>query len=150
MANWSRIVTLAVMAGCSGGGGDCDTANCADSGDSGDVYETRDEVSDVGQACIDSTDPLEVTVSLEDCASSCIRDLQTSCSAEVVGGDLIVEASASWLPPASGTCDAACNVIQATCTVAAPPAGAYTLVYGGQSTSLQVPLAEPTCVGELW
>jgi hypothetical protein len=144
--------TLAVVAmGCSGGTTlECDEANCipntGETGDTGDGGpDDLVQVVDEGTACMEAGDPLGITVTFEDCASSCIRDLQTSCEVSVQGGQIVVTAEASYRPPGSGECDAACNVLQATCSVPEPAAGDYELVYGDAVVPTEVPVTEPDC-----
>jgi len=106
----------------------------------------RVELADAGSACVDGADPLLITVTLDDCISSCADDLQTECTAEVVGSELVVTATASYLPPPDGVdCPADCNVVQASCSIDAPTAGDYTLSYAGNEATFTVPLSGPVC-----
>lgn len=146
MARFAWMVVVAM--GCSGGGElECDTAsNCltVDSSDTAEPGPARIERVDVGEACVDGA--LTATVVIENCVSTCVRDVQSSCTLEVVGDQLVVSAEASWLPPPTGSCDAACLVVQATCTATAPDDGDYTVVYGGAEASATLPLTEAVCV----
>ena len=57
---------------------------------------------------------VEVKLVFSDCISSCVRDIETSCSLEARWGGYVVESAASYRVP-GGACDDACQVLEADC-----------------------------------
>ena len=132
----------------------------------GEPEDKQEEISDVGQACLFSTlpdypedtleedvfeedTPVQVQVVLNGCASACLSDIETSCTAELSGTDINVSATASYsVPQGDLDCPAVCVLISATCETPALPAEAYTVSYAGDSLVLDVPSTTATpCVG---
>lgn len=139
------VIAIALLA-CSGGSECKDACTSADTAaDTTPVQVTR---IDEGQACL--LDATHVTVTIDSCASSCIVDVATSCAAEVVGTDVIVTSEGSWGVPTEGSCDAACNVVTASCELAGLGTGPYVLVYGTFSSDFDAPPTSKICAGEYY
>jgi len=127
-----------------------------------ELTPTLVELDDVGEAClgeayvgtVDIADGQSATVSvtLEGCASACATDVSASCTAELEGTTIRVEAAGAYtLPSGSPTCPPVCTVVMATCETVALAAGTYTLAYAGDSGDFDVPGAVvELCVGELY
>lgn len=117
------------------------------------------ELDDIGQACLGDMEGPEieltadeavtVVVTLEGCASGCAGDIEATCTASVDDGVISVSASASYTTPGgTATCPAVCVFVQAECDTEALPAGSYTLEYGGDSDTFDVPAkAASVCAG---
>lgn len=105
------------------------------------------EVRNVGGLCspaksFDAGEPIEFVVKLENCAAPCASEVTTGCRVKLEGTTLEVEASASYTVPGEDQdCAAICHAVRATCTSDPLPAGSYTLRYGQQTTSFEVPSA---------
>lgn len=123
------------------------------------------EGDDVGQVCAYALDPgssdpfgeqpftagepVHFTVTFEECASSCIENLETECTVTVDGERLVVKSSYSYdAPSGDGVCTADCNVIQATCTVGPLEDGTYTVEHGEETMPLVIPetTGSPPCM----
>jgi hypothetical protein len=83
---------------------------------------------------------VEIQVTLEECASACIEDVEASCEVDLDGDTLTVTARGSYVAPSGGgNCVDACEVVRATCTTDPLAAGTYTVEYVGESVSFDVP-----------
>jgi hypothetical protein len=115
---------------------------------------TFEEIEDVGGLCIlgdgDGSNTsyvenatVDAHVVLQACAPCGATDIMTSCSIERDGSTLTVSASASWWKEDVDVCTADCLVLETTCTSEPLPAGIYTVEYGDETTTLEVPSMGP-------
>jgi hypothetical protein len=112
------------------------------------------EYTDQGSACVAPKDlaafqaggELTITVTVDECISSCTRIEEASCEATLEGERIVVRSEARWAAE-SGACIALCAALQAQCSVTLPSEGAYTLEHGGQERLVELPSAveEPAC-----
>jgi hypothetical protein len=116
-----------------------------------------DEVvlEDSGLACLTSTAgwseayqtfqadaPAYVTVRLDSCLSStCTSDYQASCEAVVTGDSIVISAHGSYADEsgAGSSCSQVCLTLDAACETPPLAEGSYTVVYGEEEISLDVP-----------
>lgn len=94
-----------------------------------------------------------LSVTLPVClSSSCSKEPQASCQANVEGTTITLTSSASYLDYSvtMRACTEDCGQLQATCAIPALEPGEYTVVHGEESFTLQVDSEqEPTvCHGE--
>lgn len=86
-----------------------------------------------------------ITVVLDECASGSIDWEQQSCTVEASGSRLEVSSYARSKTPSEQTDD--CNWITVTCETPPLGEGTWTLAYGGESESFEVPYDGPSvCV----
>lgn len=99
------------------------------------VFLTGTDVS------IEADEPTQIGVLIRSCSSTCIEELETSCSYEYDASNstISVTSQASWRPEAVDVCNNACLVIDATCEGPTLPEGEYTVVHGENEQTLTVP-----------
>jgi hypothetical protein len=91
---------------------------------------------------------VEVTVTACDCLSgSCSRDVGGNCDAMVMGTTIEITSEIHW-EDRGGQCTDDCQRASVTCTIATPPAGDYSVVFGDQQQQVTVPVVED-CAGPL-
>ena len=101
---------------------------------------THHEDTDVGSACfpVDAQEDAALPVEIRDtCFSGSTQNLELSCSVEVNGDTISISSTAEYDLPNEITDD--CQDQRATCTSAPLPAGNYTVTYGPNQASLEVP-----------
>jgi hypothetical protein len=139
------------LAGCPWTGTECGGRYepCVD--DTGDHEPVELQREDEGVACVVAGESaFEIEVTLEDCASSCIEGLLSSCEVTRDGAVLDVTARADYTVPA-GPCDGACLAVTARCETRHLDPDAYVLRYAGGVAALVVPAdpgALPVCAGD--
>ncbi len=107
---------------------------------------------DVGTVCFGDTEidqPVAVSVDVQEClSSSCSRDLQASCTAEIVGGVIVVQSEITWEQDLGVgiACTEDCGLPSASCELAGLPEGTYDVQLGGQQGTLVVP-SPADCAG---
>jgi hypothetical protein len=83
--------------------------------------------------------PVHLTVSNEDCISACVRNVLTSCTVTMSGGNITVESILAWDEPSSAACIAVCGRVEAACASEPLGAGSYVFEHGHQVRRLTVP-----------
>jgi hypothetical protein len=94
-----------------------------------------------GELCFRSTpaDQLEVKVRFDTClSSSCSREIETSCSISVAGGQISVSSRGS-VERKGGTCTDDCGELAARCLSEPLAAGVYQLRHGAASSEVTLP-----------
>ena len=124
------------------------TAGCAD--EEPETYELKNE----GAVCVTQNqdpaiqsvtlvadEPTKVSVLFRSCSTTCIENLETSCTAEYDPGTstIIVTSSASWQREDVDSCNLACLVIETTCDGPTLPEGTYTILHGSSEEQITVP-----------
>lgn len=106
-----------------------------------------EEHLDIGRSCVqggDETDAI-VRVNAGVClSSSCSRQIEASCVAEVDGDQVVVTSSFAWEEASARrlACTADCGFMIAECSAGALPAGTYTVSHAEESYEVTLP-AEP-------
>ncbi len=74
----------------------------------------------------------------------CGDKLETGCTVEVESDQIVVETTFNY-EDSRRPCDAICGFISSTCQTPGPvPAGAYTIVYGDRTATLEIPSESST------
>jgi hypothetical protein len=82
---------------------------------------------------------IELWVSMPGClSSSCDTDRELTCEVSVAGNEVAIESVLAWTSK-TGSCDADCGFIRATCKIPPLPAGSYLLRHGDETRSVSVP-----------
>ena len=100
---------------------------------------------DVGDVCFEADgDDITVRVVVEDCMSSgCARDFVGDCAATVDGTDITLTSSMEWETYVGDmACPADCGVPMVECTVSGLADGSYTVSFGTETLSLEIPVVE--------
>lgn len=95
---------------------------------------------DEGVVCLSSQQTaLTAHVTFDCFPSSCHTVKSSKCEAVVVGDEIVITSSA--VVESYGTdCTSDCKAVEATCSVPAPPAGAYSIVHGNERRSALLPV----------
>lgn len=129
-----RSLLFWVFAGCLGGG-------TTDTG-AEDEWVPREHIDD-GQVCWSgAAGSLELTVVVQDCmSSSCSRGFQGACAASVDGSTIMLTSDISWEDNVGENipCTDDCGIPMATCTLEGVADGTYTIAFGAQSLTIDLP-----------
>lgn len=109
-----------------------------------------------GIVCLHADDPADPLVSGDltvevtfPCASACIRDVESSCTASLDGDAVRVDSRFEYEEHIDGNaCPASCNPLVTRCELGALPVGTYDFWHGGHRFDLEVEAdTGTTCVG---
>lgn len=92
--------------------------------------------------------PVTIHVVMPTClSSSCTSDRQASCTVSQEGSTLRVSSRGSYASRPAAVCTDDCVRLTAHCETAPLPAGQYTIVHGGATTTLSIPggVAQAPC-----
>jgi hypothetical protein len=144
------------LAACGDSGADADgpakTDGTADTGpltvelvDVGTACARGEAAADPAETTFPGDAPFEVSVELADCASGCASDIEVGCDVRLVGGEIVVSASASWSEPRGNpVCPLSCTAVVAICPGPELAPGYWGLDYaGGHSDGFTVPATIP-------
>jgi hypothetical protein len=109
----------------------------------GEVSHVDDGTVCFGTVDIDTVSTLTVTAS--DClSSSCTDNVEGSCAATVDGTDITLTSDLRWDEVTGGSvaCTDDCGTAVTRCELEALPEGTYTVSFGSQTLTLDVPQAE--------
>jgi hypothetical protein len=113
-------------------------------------------LDDAGTACLSAEDawwtpepqtfeadtPITVTVVLAEClSSSCSSEREGTCDVAVTGDHIVISGHGSYVDESGPgrSCTDDCINIEATCEVPALDEGTYTVAYGDDEISLEIP-----------
>lgn len=130
------LLTLALTTGCANVVDESNEhAACVLANEPSDFNEIDPEGGPTNDFIADA--PLWVSVDYG-CAP-CGKNLETGCTIEVEGDEIIVESTYNY-EETNRPCDAACGLTTAKCQTKDPvPAGTYTISYGDRTAMLEIP-----------